>query len=123
MMTAEGSERPDGRDAWRLREVAANAAQALERANKAMEEINRVAGGLMAHERQCTERWLAAREASDRVAVRLDQQDLTASAHRGVVYEKFDSIDGKIISALVGIAITCVTSIGGLFFYIATQHH
>ena len=116
-----GSDRPEGRQAWVWREVAAQAKLALEQATQAMEKTNQLASGLMAHERQCTERWLASREATQRVDGQLVAQDLAAGEHRRIVYERFDAVNGKLVALLLGVTGTLVATAGSLLFYIITH--
>lgn len=118
----EAADRPEERrQAWAWREVAAQAKLALEQAARAMEKTNELAAGLVAHERQCTERWLASREASQRVDSQLTAQDAAASEHRRVVYEKFDGVNGKLVAVLLTVAGTLVVAVASLFFYITVH--
>lgn len=90
-------------------------------AMKALERATEIAAQFLAHERQCTERWLANQKAWHEVDRRLTEQNESSTTHRGLVYEKFDRLNGKMFGILLSVVASTIGTAAFLAFYIMTH--
>lgn len=95
--------------------------RALEQSTEAMKLANNATGLLSAHERQCTERWVASRDALNGVVQRLKEQDTASIDHRRMMYTKVDGINARLSQVFLGALAGSLSVIITLAVFILTH--